>query len=240
MKPDIKEETMERPTCASHNASTSSHFEAETKVNLIVDYIVKPGGGLAFCHPFTKKPCPCVLEGSLQEAIRAHVTGDDKLDVSVRDNRRKIYRGPLRLGAYLPLRNGFTHFAVIDIDGGAKHASSLKDPFQAAVKVHAKALSMGIPSHIEVSGSGEGAHLWFFFEKPIEAWKARQLLFHLCDGEQFPLLNGGSARPHSNEGIEVFPKQDRIEPGGYGNLVWLPFWHGAKPGCCEFVQAVAA
>jgi hypothetical protein len=62
----------------------------------------------------------------------------------------------------------------------------------------------GIPSQLE--GSRRGGHLWVLFE-PIAAAEARRLIL--------------GALPHL-EGVEVFPKQDRVPDGGVGSLVRGP------------------
>lgn len=74
---------------------------------------------------------------------------------------------------------------------------------------------------IEDSG-GKGYHLWVILSEPVEAWHVRAWL----DAEFWPKW-----RKHSgNAVLEVFPKQDAISEGGYGNLVKLPFGIHAKTG----------
>lgn len=74
---------------------------------------------------------------------------------------------------------------------------------------------------LENSG-GKGYHIWLHLEKPIEAWHARAWL----DADFWPIWNNRT----NNTPLEVFPKQDSISPGGYGNLVKLPFGIHAKTG----------
>jgi hypothetical protein len=60
-----------------------------------------------------------------------------------------------------------------------------------------------IPSYIEESREGRG-HLWIFLE-PMAAKPVRKVLRRVVE-----------------EGMEVFPKQNRISPKGYGSLVRGP------------------
>lgn len=71
---------------------------------------------------------------------------------------------------------------------------------------------------------GKGYHVWLFFSDPLPAIQVRRWL-----GWAFwPLWLEGAAE----EGwpLEVFPKQDSVEEGGYGNLVKLPLGKHAKSG----------
>lgn len=55
---------------------------------------------------------------------------------------------------------------------------------------------------------GRGYHVWFFFESPIPAVDARQF--------------GYSVLAKAKVQCEVFPKQDEVAEGQYGNLIKLP------------------
>jgi len=68
-----------------------------------------------------------------------------------------------------------------------------------------------IPSYIEESREGRG-HLWIFLE-PLAARPVRKVLERVVE-----------------EGMEVFPKQDRISPKGYGSLVRDPLGIHLKAG----------
>ena len=64
----------------------------------------------------------------------------------------------------------------------------------------------------EVSSSGSGAHIWLFFESPVPAWIVRK--FWTAVGKQLKL-----------HFPEVYPRQDHLREGGFGNLVRLPYWN---------------
>lgn len=92
---------------------------------------------------------------------------------------------------------------VLDID--TQDQDTLRKLIQASLQV-------GIRENqllLEFSGS-KGFHIWFSFNKSTEAWKAQRL------GHLIVALSG------IKEAIEVFPKQDKVAEGRYGNLVKLP------------------
>ena len=74
-----------------------------------------------------------------------------------------------------------------------------------------------IPIAIERSRSGKGIHIWIFFDKNIKAITARKLGSLLLS----------KTMEISNLSISsfdrMFPNQDTLPKGGYGNLIALPF-----------------
>ncbi len=71
------------------------------------------------------------------------------------------------LGVYPLLPDETCHFLAIDFD-----EDHWRDDVRA---VYATCQAQNIPCAIEVSRSGNGAHLWFFFSEAVEAAKARAL-----------------------------------------------------------------
>lgn len=75
----------------------------------------------------------------------------------------------------------------------------------------------GVPPYVEVSRSGSGAHVWVFFAQAIQAVQARRL--------GSALLTQTTARRHE-VGLDsydrLFPGQDTLPKGGFGNLIALP------------------
>ena len=76
---------------------------------------------------------------------------------------------------------------------------------------------LDIPAALEISRSGNGAHIWIFFSEPVPACEARQLgaalISHTCDRTR--QLSLGSY-------VRLFPNQDIMPKGGFGNLIALP------------------
>ena len=74
-----------------------------------------------------------------------------------------------------------------------------------------------IPAALEISRSGNGAHVWIFFADPVPAREARQLgaalISHTCDRTRQLSLSSYD---------RFFPNQDTLPKGGFGNLIALP------------------
>lgn len=70
---------------------------------------------------------------------------------------------------------------------------------------------------VEISRSGNGAHLWIFFSEKIKAKTARQFGSLIL---QASMLKNHSISLESFD--RMFPNQDEIPNGGYGNLIALP------------------
>jgi len=74
-----------------------------------------------------------------------------------------------------------------------------------------------IPACLERSRSGEGGHIWIFFEDKYPAWKSRKIAFHL-------LREAGTLSEFDkNTSFDrLFPNQDYHSGKGFGNLIALP------------------
>ncbi len=80
-----------------------------------------------------------------------------------------------------------------------------------------------VPAALERSRSGEGGHVWIFFSEAIPARDARQLGAALLTQtlERRPELGFGSYD-------RLFPSQDTLPQGGFGNLIALPLQRRAR------------
>lgn len=119
------------------------------------------------------------------------------------------------IGLYPLLPDNSCYLLAADFD---------KDGWQGAVKAMSEACrSFDIPHTVEVSRSGNGAHLWIFFSEPVPAGEARLLGFSLLDKamEFYPSLSFDSYD-------RLFPNQDIMPEGGFGNLIALPLQKEAR------------
>ena len=114
------------------------------------------------------------------------------------------------LGVYPLLPDGTCEFLAIDMD-----EASWKADIQAIASTCTR---HEIPYSVEISRSGNGAHLWLFFSEPIEASVARRLGSQLLTQSMRE-----NARLAFSSYDRMFPNQETIPKGGFGNLIALPF-----------------
>ena len=89
-----------------------------------------------------------------------------------------------------------------------------------------------IPFSIERSRSGNGAHVWIFFDQPIPAYKARKLGNIILTEA---MKRNGRITFDSYD--RFFPNQDKVPEGGFSNLIALPLQGKArKAGNSVFVD----
>lgn len=130
------------------------------------------------------------------KAVYAHLSGKDELCRDV-------------IGIYPMLPDETTNLLVLDFDDG--------DWKSDAAAVRSVCREPDIPCCVERSRSGEGAHIWFFFEKPVSAALARKL--------GSGILTEAMKKCHTisfNSYDRMFPNQDTMPSGGFGNLIALP------------------
>jgi superfamily II DNA or RNA helicase len=121
---------------------------------------------------------------------------------------QKHLEGDEYLGLY-PLRaDGTCHLIAVDFD-----KTTWKDDASAFVTT---AKEVGVDVSLEVSRSGNGAHVWIFFADWYPAVKARTIVQLLLD----KTFCYSSQEETSYD--RMFPNQDFLEEGGIGNLVALP------------------
>ena len=76
-----------------------------------------------------------------------------------------------------------------------------------------------IPAYLERSRSGEGGHIWIFFEKPYPAIRSRRILLSLLEKSgTFSIFDKSSSFDR------LFPNQDFLSGKGLGNLIALPLY----------------
>jgi hypothetical protein len=81
----------------------------------------------------------------------------------------------------------------------------------------------GVPAALERSRSGDGGHVWIFFSEPVPARTARQLGAAMLTEtmERRPEIGFASYD-------RLFPSQDTMPAGGFGNLIALPLQRRAR------------
>jgi superfamily II DNA or RNA helicase/very-short-patch-repair endonuclease len=137
------------------------------------------------------------------ETIRQHLSG--------RDRDGKVFV----MGIYPMLLDETCFFLAIDFDRREwrDDARAYRDTCR----------RLNIPVAVERSRSGNGAHIWIFFAEAIPALIARKLGSHLLTEtlERRPDVRLGSYD-------RLFPNQDTLPKGGFGNLIALPLQGEAR------------
>jgi superfamily II DNA or RNA helicase/very-short-patch-repair endonuclease len=131
------------------------------------------------------------------DVIRQHLSGRDDLG------------SEFVMGLYPMLADETCYWLAIDLDGDAwqKDAGALRETCQ----------RLALPVALERSRSGKGGHLWFFFAEALPASMARNV-------GSFLLTETMEGRPEIGLASydRLFPNQDTLPKGGFGNLIALP------------------
>ena len=113
------------------------------------------------------------------------------------------------MGVYPLLRDESCFFLAADFD-----KADWQDDAQAVLETCGR---LNLPAALERSRSGNGGHIWLFFERAIPAVLARKLGAHI-------LTETMEHRP--DLGLDsydrFFPSQDTLPQAGFGNLIALP------------------
>jgi superfamily II DNA or RNA helicase len=131
------------------------------------------------------------------EAIRGHLSGQD-------DHGRDFV-----MGVYPMLLDETCFFLATDLD-----KLHWQEDAQAVLET---CRQLDLPAAFERSRSGNGGHVWLFFNEAIPAGLARKVGSHI-------LTETMERRP--DVGLDsydrLFPNQDTLPQGGLGNLIALP------------------
>ena len=119
------------------------------------------------------------------------------------------------MGVYPMLVDESCFFLAVDFDG-----SDWQKDVDAFLQT---CLRLEIPAALERSRSGEGGHVWFFFAEAVAASLARKLASNI-------LTETMEARPEIglNSYDRLFPNQDTLPKGGFGDLIALPLQKQAR------------
>jgi superfamily II DNA or RNA helicase len=132
--------------------------------------------------------------------------------------------GKITIGVYPLLFDETCLFLAVDFD-----KSTWKEDSKAFIET---CRELNIPASLERSRSGNGGHVWIFFESPIEASLARSL--------GTAILSRTMEKRHQigfDSFDRMFPNQDTMPKGGFGNLIALPLQGKSKAnGNCVFLD----
>ncbi len=117
--------------------------------------------------------------------------------------------GEHTVGIYPLLEDDSCHFLAVDFD-----EAEWREDARAFVQ---SCDELGVPVALEISRSGQGAHAWVFFNGKVAARDARRLgtaiISHTCARTRQLKLTSYD---------RLFPNQDSMPKGGFGNLIALP------------------
>jgi superfamily II DNA or RNA helicase len=123
--------------------------------------------------------------------------------------------GKQTIGVYPLLTDDTCWFVAVDFDKKSWDADA-----GAFLKM---CREIDVPASLERSRSGNGAHVWIFFASPIQAALARRLAS--------AILTRTMERRYSlglDSYDRLFPSQDTLPKGGFGNLIALPLQRGPR------------
>ena len=133
--------------------------------------------------------------------------------------------GERTVGVYPLLSDDTCYFLAVDFD-----EAEWREDVQAFVQSCAE---LGVPVALEISRSGKGAHAWIFFGSNVPAREARRLgtaiITYTCARTRQLKLTSYD---------RLFPNQDTLPKGGFGNLIVLPLQKKLREnGWSVFVNA---
>ncbi|SMD32067.1 hypothetical protein SAMN04488029_0405 [Reichenbachiella faecimaris] len=124
---------------------------------------------------------------------------------------KKHFSGEQHIGGYPLLEDNTSRFIAADFDGKKWKEESL-----AFLELCSE---NGIPSYLERSQSGNGAHVWVFIDKNYPAVRSRKVMITLLEQ-----TGAFSAFDKSSSFDRLFPNQNFHSGRGLGNLIALPLY----------------
>ncbi|KWN68404.1 DEAD/DEAH box helicase [Burkholderia ubonensis] len=132
--------------------------------------------------------------------------------------------GDHTVGLYPLMPDGTCYLLAVDFDeeGWRDDAMAFRQSCE----------ELGVPVSLEISRSGNGAHAWIFFSSTVTARDARRMgaaiISHTCARTRQLELSSYD---------RLFPNQDVLPKGGFGNLIALPLQKQPRErGCSVFVD----
>lgn len=150
---------------------------------------------------------------------------NEKSHLNLTDEQiQKHLNGLQQIGVYPLLEENNSWFLAADFDKANWQDEAIA--FLNACK------EKQIPAYLERSRSGNGGHVWVFFDKPYPAIKSRKIFISILeDSGAFSMFDKSSSFDR------LFPNQDLLSGKGFGNLIALPlFKPNVEKGNSCFVE----
>lgn len=216
------------PTQSKHISSITQNNKAEEKIKLFISLF--KGRDDVYAKRWQNKEGRSGYAPACSNEWKSGVCNKPKIKCSECANKsfeilnEKVIEGHLRgnivVGIYPMCLDETCCFLAIDFDDDGlpadrsiRQAEWNKDIFV----LRDVCTEFDIPFAVERSRSGNGAHVWFFFEEPISATLARRFGTSLLT---YSMNKRHEIKFKSYD--RFFPNQDTIPKGGFGNLIALP------------------
>lgn len=113
------------------------------------------------------------------------------------------------LGFYLMTEASEVYCSAVDFDNKPDNP----DPewLDKAERLYYGLCQLGVQPLVEISQSGNAAHVWIFADEPVPAYVVRRFWYAVAAVNDVPL-------------VEIYPRQDRLGGKGLGNLIRYPLW----------------
>lgn len=118
-------------------------------------------------------------------------------------------RGYKAYGIYPLLDDNTSYLLAVDFDGDKWQTDS--------VKFIKQCIKHKLPAYLEKSRSGQGAHVWLFFENNYPAYKSRNIIVNIL--KEAEIIDQFEKDDSFDR---LIPNQDSLSGQGFGNLIALP------------------